>query len=436
MALNIPNSASEIVSRAKTAVQRALPSSNPFLPNSWLSALITAFAYRIYDFYLQLNQAIKQTFWNTSTGENLEEQASWFGVTRLAATQAEGNIAVTGVDTTSVPINTLYQTSDGLEFKVTSTTAISAQSVGLASITRSGTTATAVFDSPHNLASNVPVSFSGADQANFNQASAQIQVVDTTTVTYQVEDTGDNFATGTLLAGFTSGSVPVKSEDFGQSTNLPLDSVLSLQSPIAGVNDDANVDAGEMAGGADQETDEQLRTRFLDRVQNPVANFNVAAIINQAKKINGVTRVFVFEITPDVGQVTVYFMRDNDDDPIPTAPEVAAVKTSILEIKPANTADVDVIVEAPVPVQQIFNFGSIVPNTAAMKAAVEASLEQFFEENTQVGVDVQKAAYDSAIFNTVDSSGQRLQSWTLTTPSSNILVDSNEIATLGAVNTP
>ena len=56
MPLNIPDSAAEIVQRAKVAVQRALPGSNPFLKNSWLGALITGLATRIYDFYLQLQQ--------------------------------------------------------------------------------------------------------------------------------------------------------------------------------------------------------------------------------------------------------------------------------------------------------------------------------------------------------------------------------------------
>ena len=96
-----------------------------------------------------------------------------------------------------------------------------------------------------------------------------------------------------------------------------------------------------IGGGTDQETEESLRARMLGRIQNPVAHFNVAAITEKAKVIPGVTRVFVQEVTPAIGQVTTYFMRDNEISPIPTGSEVTKVKDSILEIKPANTASTD-----------------------------------------------------------------------------------------------
>jgi uncharacterized phage protein gp47/JayE len=436
MALNIPKSASEIVTRSKTAVQRALPASNPFLPNSWLSALITAYSYRIYDFYLQLREALKQTFFDTSTGEFLERQASWFGITRLAATGSSGKIIATGLTGSSIPLFTLYQTSDGIEFQSTATVNITDKNVNVFSINRSGTIATVVTGAKHELASNVPVTIAGANESNFNVVDAEITIVDDVTFTYVVADTGATVATGTITAAFTSATIPVQSLSFGEETNLPLDSVLSLQSPIVGVDDDAQVDADEIAGGTNQETDAALRSRFLERVQNPVANFNVAAIEAQAKEVNGVTRVFVFEITPDVGQVTIYFMRDNDENPIPTAPEVDDVKNKILEITPANTDESDVFVIAPTAVSTDFIFSSITPNTTAMKNAVQATLEQFFSENTSVGVSVQKIAFESAIFQTVDESGQRIESFGLVIPATNIFVAVGEIATLGNVTFP
>jgi len=134
--------------------------------------------------------------------------------------------------------------------------------------------------------------------------------------------------------------------------------------------------------------------------------------------------------------VTIFFTRDNDDNIIPTAPEVATVKDQILTIKPANTADIDVIVLAPTPVSTDFVFGSITPNTTAMKAAVEANLEQFFLENTEVGVDVLKVAYDSAIFNTVDETGAIVTGFSLSSPSADIPIATGELGILGAVNFP
>lgn len=436
MALNLPKSASDVVSRSKTDVQRELPSSNPFLPNSWLSALIVAFSYRVYDFYLQLKEAIKQTFFDTSTGENLERQASWFSINRLAATQATGNIVATGTATNTIPNNTLYQSSDGIEYKTTALATLSAQSISVSSITRSGTTATATTATSHNLASNVAVTISGAGEADYNLSSVEITVTALNQFTYQVANSPATPATGTILVAFTSASVSVTSTDFGDDTNQVLDAVLTLQSPISGVDNDASVDFGELGGGTDQETDEALRVRFLDRVQNPVALFNVAAIKAKAKEVNGVTRVFVEEITPNVGQVTVYFMRDNDSTTIPTASEVTTVKNKLLEIKPAHTADVDLIVSAPTAVPVNFLFGSVSPNTDTMKAAINANLAQYFEESTIVGEDVLQAAYWATIWNTVDSTGAPLDAFTLTTPSSDVSIASGEIGTLGTVTIP
>ena len=70
--LNIPDNADEVIQRSKTDVQRELPDSNPFLPNSAISAFIVAFSNRVFDFYLQLKEALKQAFWDTATDRDWE----------------------------------------------------------------------------------------------------------------------------------------------------------------------------------------------------------------------------------------------------------------------------------------------------------------------------------------------------------------------------
>ena len=67
MPLDIPESAAEVVQRSKTDVKNALPESNPFLKNSVLSAIVTAGANRVYDFYLQLINAIAESLPDTAT---------------------------------------------------------------------------------------------------------------------------------------------------------------------------------------------------------------------------------------------------------------------------------------------------------------------------------------------------------------------------------
>lgn len=437
MPLDLPESATPIDQRAKTDVQRELPTSNPFLKNSWLGALITGYANRIFDFYLQLKIAIRQSFPDTATNDFLERWAAIWGIIRLAASASTGNIVATGTATTVIPLGTDYASSDGDIFTTTGAATISANTISVSSITLAGSVATVTTAGNHNLASNVPATIAGAVEPEYNLTDTDIQVTGLDSFTYTVSGAPSSPATGTITASFTSASVPVQSEGFGLAVNQDADAPLTLQSPIVGVDDEAKVDFGELGGGSDQETDAELRVRLLDRIQNPVAHFNAAEIISKAKEVAGVTRVFVQNITPEVGRVTVYFMRDNDDNPIPSASEVTTVKNKILEITPANTDEADVIVAAPTAVPVDFTFTALTPNTTTMQAAISANLQQFFDERVDVEVIIDEDAYRSAIFNSVDTTtGDIVSTFVLSTPVGDVAITTGQIGTLGNVVYP
>lgn len=436
MALNLPESATEVVNRAKTDVQRAVPGANPFLRNSWLSALITGYANRVYDFYLQLKEALRQAIPDTATGNYLVRWASIWGITRLPASAATGTVVFTGTAGNTVPTRTVVADSTGLEYETQADITLSDNVVTLSSLTQSGGVATATTPSAHNLASVVAVTIAGANETEYNGVQ-EITVTGDNTFTYQVTGAPASPATGTITASFTTGAVAVVASELGAAGNQDADVELALQSPIAGVDNEAYVTYGALGGGADAESDTALRSRFLDRLQNPTANFNAAAIEAQAKLVLGVTRVFVQEITPAVGQVTVYFMRDGDDPAIPDSSEVTTVRNKLLEILPANTDPADLIVAAPTAVAIAFTFSAIAPNTTTMRQAVEDNLAQFFSEQTEVGEDVTEDAYRSAIYNTVDTvTGSRVTSFTLSTPTADVTIATGEIGTLGAVTFP
>ena len=521
MSLNLPESAEKIIQRAKTDVSRAWAGSNPFLKNSAIAALIIGYGNRVYDFYLQLKEAIKQSFPDTAEDEFLERWGSIFGIDRLAATKSSGNIVATGTASTQIPSGTTYTTSDGILFDTTSTVTISDNSLTVSSITRSGTTATVTTDDDHELASNVSVTISGANEADYN-GTYEIKVTETNEFTYDVENNPTSPASGTILADNTSISVPVESQEYQDSdndinVNLELDTTVSLQSAISGVDTDANVDYNEVSGGTDQESDTDLRSRLLTRIQDPVAHFNDSDIVAKAKEVNGVTRVFVQDansqigsasvasitrsdqvatVTTDsahgyddgqvvtitganeseynvtdqaiivgaadtvfyyavtgsptspatgtidsgsylnLGQVRIMFMRDNDDDAIPSGSEVTDVKDELLTIMPANMIEDDMIVQAPVALQTSFTFSELTPNTTAMQTAVENNLSQFFSEETEVGVDITEEKYITAIQSTVDEDGNTIDSFSLSAPSGDIAIDYDEIGTLNTVSFP
>ncbi len=440
MALNLPSSAEEVVRRAKTDVQRELVNSNPFLKNSVLGAIVTGYGNRIFDTYVQIDELTNVLILDTTVAEFLERWAAIFGKTRLPATQSTGNVVAAGTPGTDIPIGTVIASSDSVLYDSTATVTI-VTNILSCTITLSGQIATVITPTPHNLSDNVIPTIAGANEVEYNGAQI-VNIIDDDTFQYTVIGSPGTPATGAITVTFDSVLVPVQSQDFqdsnsGVEVNQDAGSLLTLQSPIAGVNSTVGVDAGAIGGGTDQESDEDLRNRTLGRVQNPVAHFNVSDITDKAKEVAGVTRVFVFEVTPALGQVTIYFMRDNDQDPIPTASEVTTVKNKILEIKPANTADVDVIVLAPIPDIRNFIFSSLTPNTSTMQTAVNNNLIQFFAEETEVEVNIDQDAYRAAIQNTTDpQTGDRVQDFVLSTPVGDIIIAPGNIGVLGTVTYP
>lgn len=524
---NLPQTADELVQRSKTDIQRELDKvanvnrANVFLEASWLGAIPTANANRVFDYTLQLKEAIRLNMPDTTEGAFADRWGSIYIGTRTAAVGSSGNIAATGTDASTIPISTNYQSTDGITYITTAASTLIAQSLSV-TITRIGTIATATTAVDHLLGSNVEVTIADADQTEYNGAQA-IQVTGSNTFTFPVAGSPTTPATGTITADFTSVSIPVDAvpptdpdDPFGAATNQTLDAPLTLTVGISGVDNIANVDFGELAGGADIESDPDYQTRYLDKIQNPISHFATPDIDQQIRaEVPGVTRTFIqksgqqigiisvtsidrFDIfakvvtaTPhglfDGAQITVtgavessynvidasvlvidttsfcylvagspttpasgtilstgviplgriqtYFTRDLDVDPIPTAPEIAEVNAAILAITPANTPDSFVITSAPTPLPQNFVFTELTPDLPTVRTAVEASLQQFYNEAVSVGVNVDEDAYRSAIFNTIDSeTGFEVTSFELSTPTGDTVTDVGELPTLGTVD--
>lgn len=434
MSINIPDNEQELIDQSRADVQEILPESNPFLANSFLDAMITAQAGRTFDFYRNLEELTKQLFIDTATGEFLDRLASFRNIFRNPATGSIGNIVFEGTQGTTIPISTTLQSSDSKGYTTTAETTI-ADNVISVSISRVGSVATAVSASPHNLATGIDATIADAFPADYN-GTFSINVIDETSFSYSVSGSPSTPATGTITASYTTGIAPVSSDDQGADNNQDSGAILTLGTPIAGVNSSATVSSDGVTGATDEESDSDFRARAIEAWQDPATPFNVAGITKQAKLVSGVTRVFVREITPDVGQVTIYFTRDNDDDgPIPSGAEVNAVKDSILLIKPAHTNDDDVIVEAPEGLIVPFIISGISPNTTTMQTAIINNLAQLFNEGTDVGVTLKRNDYISAINRTVDTvTGDILKDFTVTDPTTDIVLASNQLPVLGSVS--
>jgi len=305
MSLGLPDNSEEVESRIKVDVAREAPDSNPYLANSWLGSFLTAFGRRLFDFYRDLSRTVEQLFPDTAfLTDFIIRWGAIFGKTQQAASASNGNIVATGIATTSIPLNTIFA-YNGNEYSSAISAVISDNTILISSIARSGNTATVTTVSDHNLASNVPVSISGAVETEYNVTDTDIVVTGLNTFTYQVTGSPSTPATGSPQADLTSASVAIESVLEGQDKNLRDDSPLTLQSPIAGVDNELKVDFGQIGGGTDQESLESLQTRTLDKIQNPVAHFNVSDIKDKAREVPGVTRVFVDEAGDVTGSIPV-----------------------------------------------------------------------------------------------------------------------------------
>lgn len=418
--LNIPTDVSQLENRSLTDLARELPdTANPFLPESWVGAQAIANARRVFEFYKQLGILELEAIPITAT-ELLPLWASFWGVVTLPATAATGVIVATGTPGSVISAASLLQSSSGQSYSVEDDVTVSGKTVNIASLTSVGLVATAVLASPQSLFSGMSVTIAGAVESPYNGAFP-ITVTGESSFTFVLPSSAASPATGTPSATWTSGVMSVASVDFGQNQNLSANEKVNFATPIVGVNSAAYVDFSTVGGGTDQESLEDLRRRLLIRVQNPVALFNAAAISSKAREVPGVTDVFVEEITPNVGQVTIYFTRGNDASPIPDPSEVVTVKNKILEIKPAHTADADVIVLAPTPVPANFVFTTLNPNSSTMQTAITNSLKALLLDEGVVSEPVTEDQYRAAIVQTIDpANGDRVVNFALSSPTGDL----------------
>lgn len=439
MPLIIPESRSEIAQILQTDFISNIPESDPFIRESWLRALLFSIAGREFDIYTQLQQLSLDLFPTTATGTFARQWGNLKGVDQGAATSASGFISVTGVIGTNIPQGTAWQNTGGSQYNsILQDYSISTRTTQIDSLISSGGIAQASLTSAHNFATGMQVTISGAVETEYN-GTFTIVVTSQTGFQYSITGTPTSPATGTILASADFASVNIQASDAGEVTNLDAAAQLTLSSPIAGVDNTALVQFTAIGGGADAETDEEYRARYLERYQNQVAHFNAADITSKAKEIEGTTTVFVFNTTPLIGDVTIYFMRYNDADPIPNAQDVTDMKNNLATITPANTPildsnDAGLIVKAPIPRTIDFVFSALNPNVETMKEAIEASLTQFFIDDMVVGENISSEDYNNAIKQTVDvATGNFVKSFTLIEPVGDIDIDDGEIGIFGNI---
>jgi len=435
-----PANRKQIYDKLLADVKTNLPTSNPQKKQSWIRALLSGFTEAFWDMYFQLTASIDTYFSDTTYGIYLIRKMANNGIFLLPARPAKGELSLNGTVGIAVPAGTLLTgNTNSIQYSTLTEKTIIEDNLSITSLAYASGIATAITTANHDLVLDDAIVVAGATPSELNGSKNITAIIDAQTFQYSTETIGSGTATGTIELTINRAIVTIESDVAGAETNLSLNEELTLLSPIIGINNITKVTYDEVSGGSDVEDEESGRERLIEKQQNPVTLFNPVQISVTLKELAFVERVFVYRITPDVGQVTIYILKENNV--LPTGSELQQAKDYIQygsseekSILPANTSIDDVFILAPTPLIVDFAFSSITPNTATMKTSIQNKLIEFFNSRTMPGFDISEKQYECAILSTIDTAtGDILDDFTLTTPTGDIIVASNEIGVLGNV---
>src|SRR5262249_2386251 len=138
-------------------------------------------------------------------------------------------------------------------------------------------------------------------------------------------------------------------------------------------------------GGTDDETDDELRARILERIRNPPMGGDLEDYVNWTLRLPGVTRAWAAQ-EMGIGTVTVRFMMDDlraDNDGFPTPDDVDTVAAYLNTVRPVTVKDL--FVEAPIPQPVNLHITYLDSDVAATRNAITASLIDIFRERAAPG---------------------------------------------------
>ena len=153
---------------------------------------------------------------------------------------------------------------------------------------------------------------------------------------------------------------------------------------------------GEISGGADQESADSYRGRVLFRIQFPFSFFNTNALIGQAKKITGVTRVWVFSPHTTSAGVSISSITRNGQIATATSTAHGLVDGSYITVVGAVQSQYNVV-EKRVIVIDANTFAYVVSGSPATPATGTIIASYSYVEEGQVRILFTRDNDDSII---------------------------------------
>jgi uncharacterized phage protein gp47/JayE len=230
-----------------------------------------------------------------------------------------------------------------------------------------------------------------------------------------------------VVIGSGPTQVPVTALDPGIVGNQDPETSLAFLAPPPGADSTATVVA--IDGGTDTETDEQLRTRILRRIQQPPMGGDATDYEAWALAVPGVTRAWAYPNEMGIGTVTVRFLMDDlraSDDGWPTPADVLTVADYVDKMRPVAVKDCYVVA----PIKQFIDItiSNLVPNTTEAQAEIELSLTNMLLVRASPGQTIFSSWVSYAIMN-----APSVQSFELVTNTDYVMANPGSMAVLGTI---
>jgi uncharacterized phage protein gp47/JayE len=206
--------------------------------------------------------------------------------------------------------------------------------------------------------------------------------------------------TATITMGSGPTEVPVRALDPGAAGNLSIGYTIGFGEPIAGIDPTARV--LQLVGGADVETDEELRARILRRIQEPPMGGDQSDWEAWCLEVPGVTRAWASALEMGIGTVTTRFMMDDlraDNAGIPLAEDVAMVEAYLDTKRPVAVKDTYVVAPIPFPINM--NINGLVVDSSSTRAGIEESLRGMLFNKAAPGETIYRSWVSAAIADAI-----------------------------------
>jgi uncharacterized phage protein gp47/JayE len=177
---------------------------------------------------------------------------------------------------------------------------------------------------------------------------------------------------------------PVQCETTGSSTNDPEGATLTVEQTDAVPNlaDNTAVGSGGLGGGADQESDDELRIRVLQRKRETPMVGAVRDYVRWALEVPGCTRAYASGFVNQPPGVVVFPLFENTRlNGIPEQSDIDAVIAHIDTVRPVTAR---LFVEAAVPQQIDVEISYLGIDTIATRSAIEKTVTAFFAKQVRV----------------------------------------------------